>query len=48
MQEAVEKAGRIAKRGDVVILSPGATSFNLFKNEFDRGDQFVQAVKSLR
>ncbi len=48
MQEAVKKAEGISKRGDVVILSPGAASFNLFKNEFDRGEQFVKAVKSLR
>jgi UDP-N-acetylmuramoylalanine--D-glutamate ligase len=45
--EAVKKAESLAKRGDVVILSPSAASFNLFKNEFDRGRQFVQAVKNL-
>lgn len=48
MQEAVKSAGEIAKRGDVVILSPGATSFNLFKNEFDRGDQFKKAVQKTK
>lgn len=47
MQEAVKKAKELSERGDVVILSPGATSFNLFKNEFDRGKQFVEAVKKL-
>ena len=47
MPDAVKKANSIAKRGDVVILSPGAASFNLFKNEFDRGDQFKVAVKNL-
>jgi len=45
MQEAVEKARSLAKAGDVVVLSPGASSFNLFKNEFDRGNQFVGEVK---
>lgn len=47
MPEAVKKAKDLAKKGDIVILSPGAASFNLFKNEFDRGDQFVKAVKNL-
>lgn len=45
MQEAVKTAQKLAKKDDVVILSPGATSFNLFKNEFDRGNQFVKALK---
>ena len=47
MQEAVKEAKKLSKKGDVVILSPGAASFNLFKNEFDRGRQFVEAVKKL-
>lgn len=33
------------KEGDIVLLSPAAASFNLFKNEFDRGLKFNQAVK---
>ena len=48
MEDAVKKAGKLAKRGDVILLSPGATSFNLFKNEFDRGDQFVAQVKKIK
>jgi len=48
MQEAVKQTKKLAKKGDVVILSPAAASFNLFKNEFDRGAQFVKAVKDLR
>jgi UDP-N-acetylmuramoylalanine--D-glutamate ligase len=48
MQEAVKTAKKLSKKGDVVILSPAGASFNLFKNEFDRGDQFVKAVKSLK
>lgn len=48
MQEAVKKANNLAKKGDVVILSPAAASFNLFKNEFDRGNQFIEAVKNLK
>jgi UDP-N-acetylmuramoylalanine--D-glutamate ligase len=48
MQEAVLRAKELAKPKDVVVLSPGAASFNLFKNEFDRGRQFVEAVKNLK
>lgn len=33
--------------GDVIILSPGAASFNLFQNEFDRGRKFNQAVNNI-
>lgn len=48
MKEAVRVAFDQAERGDVVLLSPGAASFGLFVNEFDRGDQFVKAVKGLK
>src|SRR3989339_1089557 len=41
MPDAFAWAKSQAKRGDIVILSPGATSFGVFKNEYDRGDQFV-------
>lgn len=40
MQEAVRLASENAKLGDVILLSPGTSSFGIFKNEFDRGDQF--------
>jgi UDP-N-acetylmuramoylalanine--D-glutamate ligase len=47
MKEAVQKAKALAKTGDIVLLSPGAASFNLFKNEFDRGEQFREEVRNL-
>ncbi len=47
MKDAVACAYAHAERGDTVLLSPGAASFGLFKNEFDRGDQFMKRVKSL-
>lgn len=46
MDEAVEIALQQAQPGDVVLLSPAAASFGLFANEFDRGDQFTEAVQS--
>lgn len=47
MSEAVTQASRLARAGDIVLLSPGATSFGIFQNEFDRGEQFRQAVHAL-
>ena len=47
MGKAVELASRIAEEGDVVLLSPGAASFGLFQNEFDRGNQFCERVREL-
>jgi len=46
MREAVRKSFSLAKKGDIVLLSPGAASFNLFKNEFDRGEKFNKEVKA--
>lgn len=47
MHEIIDAARRVAKSGDVVLLSTGSASFGLFKNYKDRGDQFKQAVRSL-
>ncbi len=35
------------KAGDIILFSPGATSFNLFQNEFDRGRKFNEAVRKV-
>ena len=32
---------------EVIVFSPGATSFGMFNNEFDRGEQFMSKVKAL-
>jgi len=47
MGKAVEFAFRSAEPGDIVLLSPGAASFGLFKNEFDRGERFHEAVRNM-
>lgn len=45
LEELVSAAKKAAHPGDVVVFSPGATSFGLFKNEFDRGNRFRDAVR---
>lgn len=47
MAEAFERARGIARSGDAVLLSPGAASFGGFRNEFDRGEQFVALVEAI-
>lgn len=47
MQEAVKVASETSKIGDVVLLAPGTSSFDMFKNFQDRGDQFKRAVANL-
>ena len=45
MPTVVEAAANQAQSGDVVILSPAAASFDMFKSYNDRGEQFVAAVE---
>lgn len=47
MSNIVKKAYEITPDGGVVILSPAAASFDMFKNYKDRGNQFKEAVQSL-
>lgn len=47
MKEAVDLAVKSSQEGELVLLSPGFSSFDLFKNEFDRGRQFNECVHSL-
>jgi len=47
MSEAVHKAYQNALPGTNIILSPAATSFGMFSNEFDRGRVFRHVVDEL-
>jgi UDP-N-acetylmuramoylalanine--D-glutamate ligase len=47
MNEAVSLASVYARPGGVVLLSPACASFGLFRDEFDRGEQFRSAVLAL-
>jgi len=44
---AVERAHAIARPGDVVLFSPGTSSFDMFKSYAHRGDQFRALVQAL-
>ena len=47
LTDAVQAAYQSANEGDTVLLSPCCASFDLFKNYEDRGEQFMQAVRTL-
>jgi UDP-N-acetylmuramoylalanine--D-glutamate ligase len=47
MVQAVKNAYKIAEPKDSVLLSPACSSFDLFKNYEDRGNQFKDAVRKL-
>jgi len=48
MAEAVNKAFGFAVSGDIVLLSPGCASFDMFKNYEERGRVFKKAVLDLK
>jgi UDP-N-acetylmuramoylalanine--D-glutamate ligase len=48
LEVGVEIALQQAQKNDLILLSPAAASFGMFKNEFDRGDQFNKIVKNLK
>ena len=43
LQDAIDSA----EEGDTILFSPAFASFGMFKNEFDRGDQFIALVEKL-
>lgn len=45
MDEAVQHAHQMARSGDAVVLSPGCTSYDWYKNYNERGDDFTRAVR---
>ena len=48
MSEAVGLAQSLAQHGDLVLLSPACSSFDLFKSYEDRGDQFKEEIRALK
>jgi UDP-N-acetylmuramoylalanine--D-glutamate ligase len=47
LDRAVAEARAHAVKGDIVLLSPGCTSFGMFLHEFDRGKKFKETVLAL-
>jgi len=46
LQDAVKTAAKLAKPGDMVLLSPACASLDMFKSYSERGEQFSAAVKA--
>jgi len=47
LENAIKMAARVARSDDVVLLSPGGTSYDAFKDFAERGDRFAQYVSAL-
>jgi UDP-N-acetylmuramoylalanine--D-glutamate ligase len=47
MHEAVRLGASLARAGDAVLLSPACSSFDMFRDYKDRGDEFVRCVREL-
>ena len=47
LQEAVDCAADLAQPGDVVLLSPGGTSYDAYSDFAERGDHFRQLASQL-
>lgn len=48
MKEAVEQAIAAGQPGDVLLFSPGFASFGMYKNEYERNDEFVSFINTLK
>jgi UDP-N-acetylmuramoylalanine--D-glutamate ligase len=46
LADSIDKAQQLARPGDVVLFSPGCSSFDMFKDFEDRGDQFRALIQS--
>jgi UDP-N-acetylmuramoylalanine--D-glutamate ligase len=47
LEEAVYRAGGDARPGEVVLLSPGCASYDMFTDFEERGRSFSRAVGAL-
>jgi len=47
LEDAVRAAAAVARPGGDVLLSPGFSSFDMFRNYEDRGDCFERAVAEM-
>ena len=47
LEQSINLAKRYAKPGQIVLFSPASTSFDMFKNMYDRGNQFKALVQKI-
>jgi UDP-N-acetylmuramoylalanine--D-glutamate ligase len=47
LEQAVSRAAEVAQAGEVVLLSPGGTSFDAFEDFEARGQMFCELVAAL-
>ena len=47
MEDAIEKASRLAISGGNVLLSPACASFDMFRNYAHRAEVFIASVHRL-
>ena len=47
LEQTIDVANKIAKKGDVVLFSPASASFDMFKNFADRGQKFKNLVNKI-
>ena len=47
LDDAVRQSARLGRIGDVVVLSPGCASYDMFTNFEERGQRFKEAVSAL-
>ena len=47
LEQCVDRAREIAKKGEVVLFSPASASFDMFKNFAERGEKFKELVNNL-
>ena len=48
MEDAIDRARNLAAPGDVVLLSPGCTSFDAYGSYGERGNHFIDIVEQLQ
>ena len=48
MEDAVKRAQKVAHEGDVVLLSPACSSFDMFSSYEERGEVFKNIVNHLK
>ena len=48
LEDAVSRGFEITRQGEVLLLSPGCASMDMFRDYKDRGDRFKKTVMGLR